>query len=588
MKGLITASVLLISAACAMATEMLIEAESFTDRGGWVVDQQFVHSVGSPYLLAHGMGSPVKDAVTSVNVPVTGAYRVWVRTKNWVPGDWKAPGRFRVQIGGQMLAPDFGTQDGWAWQDGGKVPLEKGAREIRLKDLTGFEGRCDAICLSTDHAFVPPNDLKPLTAWRDGLAARPAAPESAGKFDLVVVGGGIAGCGAAMAAELQGLRVALIQDRPVLGGNASREIRVHTLGIHSRQGGVLTKIDTEHWPNGSAKAIKDGEKRQRSMDATDVTQFLNWRAYGVNKKDNRIVSVDAQNIETGKRLRFEAPVFIDSTGDGWIGYWAGADYRYGRESRDEFDEGWDKHGELWSPEKADNRVMGSSVLWNSHRLKEPSDFPDVPWAMDVAGKHKAINGEWYWEFSADDLHQIEDAEQIRDHMFRAIYGSFGNAKKNPENANVALKWVAYIAGRRESRRLMGDYIYTMKDVTESRQFPDTVVQEKRAIDVHYQRHLHKPGYVDFLSEALFLRGGIYSIPFRCLYSRNVENLMMAGRCFSCSHIGLGGPRVMNTTGQMGIATGYAAALCVQHNTTPRVVGQQHIKKLRSLVGFEGE
>jgi hypothetical protein len=318
------------------------------------------------------------------------------------------------------------------------------------------------------------------------------------------------------------------------------------------------------------------------MDATSVHQFLEWRASGVEMDGNRIVSVDARHTVTGKTLRFSAPRFIDCTGDGWIGYWAGADFRYGRESRHEFDEGWDKHGELWSPEKPDNRVMGSSVLWNSHRLDNDSDFPEVPWAMDVAKEYQAINGEWQWEYSADHLNQIDDAEEIRDHMFRAIYGSFSNAKKNPENAKVALQWVAYIAGKRESRRLMGDYIYTLKDVTQHREFPDSVVEEVREIDVHYQKTLNGLPQ-DFLSEALFRSTEVYFIPFRCLYSRNIENLMMAGRCFSCSHVGLGGPRVMNTTGQMGIATGYAAALCEKYDTTPRGIYENHIDELRGLI-----
>ena len=166
--------------------------------------------------------------------------------------------------------------------------------------------------------------------------------------------------------------------------------------------------------------------------------------------------------------------------------------------------------------------------------------------------------------------------RIRDHLLRAIYGSFANAKKDPKNAAVALKWVAYVAGKRESRRLMGDYIYTMQDMAQRREFPDAVVEEKREIDSHYQ--LAETGSPsDFLSEAMFHpTGGLYYIPFRSLYSRNIGNLMMAGRCFSCSHIGLAGPRVMKTCGQMGIATGYAAALCKKHGATPREVGRQHI------------
>ena len=558
----------------AMAAEVLVEAEGFADKGGWVVDQQFIQQMGSSYLLAHGMGKPVDDAVTTVAFPVAGKYRVWVRTKNWVPGAWEAPGRFQLKVGSHLLPVEFGTKEGWGWQGGGMVEVLNKPTPVRLVDLTGFEGRCDAIYFSTEPDAVPPDPAK----------RKPKTPTEVMKFDLVVVGGGIAGCGAALAAERQGLNVALIHDRPRLGGNASDEVRVHTLGIHGKAKDILSGLDTGHWKNGSAEAVGDTDKRHKTMEASGVRLFLPWRAYGVEMDGNRIKSVDARHIAKDKTIRLEAPVFIDCTGDGWIGYWAGADFRYGRESRNEFDEGWGKHGGLWSPESPDNWVMGSSVLWNSQRLAGPSTFPDVPWAMDVAGNHSAINGEWQWEYSNNDLNQIDDAEEIRDHMFRAIYGSFHNAKKNPEHANVALKWVAYIAGRRESRRLMGDYVYTMKDVTEQRQFPDMVVTEKRAIDVHYQEKL-KGKEVDFLSEAFFLRGGNYYIPFRCLYSRNIENLMMAGRCFSCSHVGLGGPRVMRTTGQMGVATGNAAALCIEHNTTPRGVYENHLAELRKLCGY---
>jgi len=174
--------------------------------------------------------------------------------------------------------------------------------------------------------------------------------------------------------------------------------------------------------------------------------------------------------------------------------------------------------------------------------------------------------------------------EIRVHTL-GIYGSFANAKRHPKNAIVALKWVAYVAGKRESRRLMGDYIYSMQDATERREFPDTVVEEERELDTHYQRK-ETGSKQDFLSKAIFRKtGGHYYIPFRCFYSKDISNLMMAGRCFSCSHIGLSGPRVMNTCAQMGVATGYAAALCKKHGKLPRQVGQKHIKELRTLIGY---
>jgi hypothetical protein len=210
-------------------------------------------------------------------------------------------------------------------------------------------------------------------------------------------------------------------------------------------------------------------------------------------------------------------------------------------------------------------------------------FHEVPWAMDVAGSYSAIKGEWQWEFSRNDLNQINDAEYIRDHMFKAIYGSFYNAKKQPGNANLALEWVSYLVGKRESRRLTGDYVYTFSDERNMVEFPDAVVMEKRNIDVHYQLIEADSAKPDFLSEALYYKVDHYYIPYRSLYSRNIKNLLMAGRCFSCSHIGLGGPRVMHTTGQMGVAVGYAASLCKKYSTNPRGIYNDHLEELKNLI-----
>ncbi len=564
---------------------ILIEAEAFVDKGGWSVDQQFVEQMGSPYLLAHGLGKPVANATTTVDVPTAGAYRVWVRTKNWVPGDWKAPGRFHVLLNGRRLQPEFGTLEGWQWQDGGTIDLPAGAARLELEDLTGFDGRCDAIYMTADSGDRPPADLQSLRTWRNRLHGIPQTPPSAGKFEVVVVGGGIAGCAASLAAAEQGLRVALVHDRPVLGGNGSGEIRVHTIGITGYAQRLLSQINSEHWPNGSELALEDDIKRHRTMDAmTSIKQYLRWRAYGVRMQGNRIAQVHARHTETGEVLAFEAPTFIDCTGDGWIGYWAGAEHRYGRESRNEFGEGWEQHGDLWSPEKPDKRVMGVSLLWNSDATSAPAAFPEVPWAAEVAKDHAAAKGEWFWEYSSNELDMIDDAEHIRDHVLRAIYGTFANAKKKSEYATHELKFVGYLSGKRESRRLMGDYIYTLEDMEEGRTFPDAVVTETRDVDLHFQRDYKDPDYpYDFLSTALFKRVPQYYIPFRCLYSKNIGNLMMAGRCFSCSHAGLGGPRVMNTCGQMGAATGYAASLVARYGTTPRGVYEDHLDELVALV-----
>ena len=564
--------------------EVLIEAESFKEKGGWVVDPQFVGQMGSPYLLAHGLGIPVKNARAEINLESTGKYYVWVRTKNWVSGNWEAPGRFRLLVNGSELEETLGTGDEkWSWQYAGMTSPEETSIVIELKDLTGFEGRCDAVYMSTVKK-VPPDEAGELSAWRRAILGETDIPVKSEEFDLVVVGGGIAGCAASIAAAEQGMKVALVHDRPVLGGNASSEIRVHTEGITWKSDRILSMLNTVWWPNGSPDAAQDDKKRHDNINRYEnIKVFLNWRAYNAKSHSGYVTSIDARHTSTGETMSFSAPLFIDCTGDGWIGYWAGAEFMYGREDSTEYNENWDRYKELWSPGSADNKVMGSSVLWRTYDTGTAVAFPDVPWAMDVADDYSATSGTWKWEFSRDDLHQVDDAEYIRDHMFRAIYGSFSNARKKPENGTLALEWMSYLVGKRESRRLKGDYIYTFNDERDMVEFPDAVVMEKRNIDVHYQQIEADSSQPDFLSEALYYQVDHYYIPYRSLYSRNINNLFMAGRCFSSSHIGLGGPRVMNTTGQMGVAVGYAASLCKKYSTNPRGIYEAHLDELKDLI-----
>ncbi|MDX1768272.1 FAD-dependent oxidoreductase [Arenibacter troitsensis] len=566
-----------------ISQDMLLEAESFDDKGGWVVDPQFIEQMGSSYLLAHGMGEPVKNAKTEVNFKKDGEYKVWVRTKNWVPGEWKAPGRFQIKVNGLVLENTLGLRSGWGWEYAGAVQITNKKNTLELVDLTGFNGRCDAIYFTTSDV-EPPSSMKKLATWRKTVVMEPVAPKVTKKYDLVVVGGGIAGCAAAIAAAEEGLQVALIHDRPVLGGNASSEIRVHTLGIYGNFERILKKLDTEHYPNGSPEAHKDQIKRDNSVKSYEnISLFLNWRAYDAKAVENKINYVDARQTATGERIRFEAPLFVDSTGDGWIGFWAGAEFSYGRESVDKYGEEWKEHGELWSPKQPDNAVMGSSVLWRSYEAEQVAQFPEVPWAMPVARDYAKVKGEWQWEFSRNDLHQIDDAEEIRDHMLRAIYGSFANAKKQPENANRKLEWVSYLVGKRESRRLVGDYIFTLNDAKTGRTFTDGVVEETREVDVHYQTVLEDEKNPDFISEALFYKTPKYYIPYRSLYSKNINNLFMAGRNFSTSHVGLGGPRVMRTTGQMGAAVGFAASLCKKYDVSPRDIYTGYLNEYMDLI-----
>ena len=214
------------------AANIWIEAESFEQKGGWLVDQQMIEGMGSPYLIAHGLGTPVKDAQTNVRIDTAATYNVYVRTYNWT-APWHpstGPGGFKVAINGKRLPVTVGqTGDRWQWQKAGTVSLKRGMATLALCDLTGFDGRCDAVCLSTS-PVPPPEGYEALKRYRDKMLRRDQHVRSAGVFDLVVVGGGVAGMSAAVAAARLGLKVALVQNRPVLGGNNSSEVRVHLGG----------------------------------------------------------------------------------------------------------------------------------------------------------------------------------------------------------------------------------------------------------------------------------------------------------------------------------------------------------------------
>ena len=545
---------------------VLVEAESFSDPGGWVIDQQFIPSMGSPYLLAHGMGEAVENASTDVDFPSKGDYHYWLRTKDWIPDHADSPGIFKLIVNSKEQMPVFGTnKSGWQWIYGGKVKISSTSVKIELKDLTGFEGRCDAIYFSIDKKDFPPETLEEMAAWRTeklGLAAS----KQAGQFDLVVVGGGIAGCCAAVAAARQGLSVALINDRSVLGGNASKEVRVHTEGLALYS--IVKELNTEWYPNGHENAIPTNDTIMEVVEnEKNITVFLDTYVNGVSKSGNKITLVSGFNTKTSEKIHFKGDYFVDATGDGWVGYYAGARYMTGREAKSEFNE-------TLAPEKGDGMTMGNTVLWNSYDAGTSSSFPNVPWAMNVAKDYKVKGGEWFWEYGMN-LNTIYDAEEIRDHLFRAIYGTWANVKADSENASLKLKWMAYIAGKRESRRIVGEYILKEEDVINRPDFKDGFIEEKRYIDIHYP----KAGKYDFLSYAAFTKIQRYKIPYRCLISKDIPNLFLAGRCFSATHVGLGSPRVMHTTAQMGVVVGYAAVLCKENNCLPIDVYNNHLETL---------
>ena len=266
------------------AATLFVEAEAFEKKGGWFIDQQFMEQMGSPYLLAHGMGRPVADAETTLTVPAPGEYRVLARTRNWVARwhpDAEAPGRFRVLVDGRPLPAELGAgKNGeWHWQEAGRIKLAAGRVRLALHDLTGFDGRCDALVLTDEASFTPPGDVRALEQLRRAHKAVTDAPVPV-ETDLVVVGGGVAGICAAISAARLGLTVALIHNRPVLGGNNSSEVRVHlggrtNIGPYPRLGDVVNEIGPKAGGNAKPASQYEDERKLAAVRAEkNIRLFL--------------------------------------------------------------------------------------------------------------------------------------------------------------------------------------------------------------------------------------------------------------------------------------------------------------------------
>lgn len=573
------------------AAELLLEAESFGQKGGWVVDQQFMDRMGSPYLLAHGLGRSVGDAVASVEFSERGVYHVYVRTYNWT-SPWYAgegPGRFCLSVGGRRLAAELGGRgDCWEWQYAGKVAVRKLRTEVALHDLTGFDGRCDAVYFSTEMR-EPPAEAKELAAFRDRLSNRPAEPQDAGEYDLVVVGGGLAGMCAAVSAARLGCRVALLNDRPVLGGNNSSEVRVLLggrigIGPYPELGNMVKEFAS---PKGMNAGTPDYYQDERKMDFVknepNVTLFLGYRANAVSMEGRRITGIVAQQVESGERMAFRAPVYADCTGDGAVGYLAGADYLMGRESRAQF-------GELEAPEKPDSMTMGASVQWYSVEDSGASKFPRFEYGLKFSDGscERVIRGQWTWETGMF-RNQVDDFERIRDYGLLAVYSNWSylknDLKENGEFRDRRLEWVAYVAGKRESRRLIGDYVLKEDDIRRYVFHEDGTAATSWSIDLHYPDSVNGRYFPGGEFKAISVQIPIhpYPIPYRCFYSRNVDNLFMAGRNISVTHVALGTVRVMRTTGMMGEVVGMAASLCREHGVLPRDIYRYHLDELKALM-----
>lgn len=572
---------------------VFLETESFTDKGGWVIDQQSFVVQGSSYLMAHGMGRPVNDATTTVSFPKKGKYQIWVRTKDWAPFP-KGPGKFQVRLNNQPLPMIFGESgsDEWKWYYGGETNVTTDQVAVALHDLTGFNGRCDAILFTNAPNFTPPNKLEDLNAFRNKVLNLTGKTADAGHFDLVVVGGGIAGTCAALSAARMGLKVALIQDRPVLGGNNSSEVRVHLMGDtdknhYPKLGRIVREMDNGDPGNGNPDAKEYGDARKTAIVKSErnIRLFLNTHVYKVEKDKDKIVAVVGRDIATNKETRFEGTYFSDCTGDGTVGYLAGADYRFGRESKAET-------GESLAAEKTDDFTLGTSNLWASLERDTVSSFPELPWALPFSDEYHIdeARSDWQWETGFGNYNTITDAEKIRDHNLRAIFGNWSYLKNNKKEkySKRELAWVAYIGGKRESRRLLGDHVLNQMDIQEGKQYPDGTVTATWTIDLHFPDPKNSKYFdgQEFFAGTKHIKVAPYTIPYRCLYSKNISNLFMAGRNISTTHVAFGSTRVMRTCGMMGEVVGFASYVAKKYNTSPRGVYQDHLPEFMAIIKDE--
>jgi hypothetical protein len=532
---------------------ILIEAEDFHNYGGWVLDSQFETQMGSPYLLAHGLGRPVADATTVATIPNAGEYEVWVRAKDWVPSHH--PGRFTLSINSTTLETVFGANgEDWSWQSAGKVSLPQGDVTLVLHDLTGFNGRCDAIYLSIDGTTPPDTVDDASRAWRKALRGLPEQPVDAGDFDVVVVGGGVSGCAAALTAARLGQRVALIHDRPVLGGNASKEIGLMPRGA---QGSLLKELSAR-MPDGDLVAF------QLLQAEPAASVFLDHRIVSAVTEGSRIVSVDAVKARGGHERRFKGRMFIDTSGTAILGVLAGAETLFGREARSEFDESY-------APEKADDMHHGNTLFFRTRMADHPVPFPDVPWATEVSKDYANLSGQLskvgeengpgpiaganpatpefrfgrradvfpathFWEYGQW-LDPYTSGEHVRDYLMQALFGTFSNVKRlEPEQyANLEFEWMAYVAAQGEFRRLRGDYVLTENDIRNHTRFDDMLIANDGSFCIH------------------------------------------------CAYVASSSTKFMGNGAQHGVAVAAAAFLCNQHNTTPRGLYDDHLSELGGLV-----
>lgn len=411
-------------------------------------------------------------------------------------------------------------------------------------------------------------------------------------FDVCVVGGGMAGMCAAIAAARHGAETAIVQDRPVFGGNASSEIRMHICGAHgaqNKEAGILEELQLENSyrnPSGNY-SIWDNVLYQMIAFQPHLTKFMNTTCIGCETEgggaDKRIASIKCWTLSSQTVHTIGAKVFIDCSGDSVLAPASGAAYRRGREARSEFNESIE-------PTVGDDKTMGNSILLQIRKTDSPQPFIAPKWAYrfespkDLPNRIRGLSGGNFWWIELGGLSDtIGDAEEIRDRLLKAAWGVWdyikNRAPEKKQAENWALEWLGSVPGKRENRRYEGDHILNQNEVRAGGKFKDIVAYGGWSMDDHHPAGLLYPGNPTIFHPA----PSPYGIPYRSMYSRNVRNLMFAGRNISVTHAALSSTRVMATCSTIGQAVGTAAALSVALGLSPRNVYPQHTERLQHLL-----
>ncbi len=402
--------------------------------------------------------------------------------------------------------------------------------------------------------------------------------------DVLVAGGGAAGVPCALAAARCGARVVLCHNRPVLGGNASSEVRMHIVGANgtgcfdrgeelvteAREGGIIEEIRLENCvrnPQRSASMF-DLILYEKCRAEPNLTLLLNTTLLAVEKSEDRIDAAIADRQSTEDRFRIKAKIFVDCTGDGRLGVEAGAAFMEGRESREQF-------GESLALDMADPHRLGSTILLQARKHDRPMLFVAPDWAREFSAEDLRLRlyanpgeeeptheyGYWWAEWGGT-LDTIKDNEQIRDELLAVTLGIWNHIKNGPgkdrfQADNWALDWIGFLPGKRESRRFIGKHVLTEKDILESREFEDAIGYGGWSLDLHPPEGVAAPEKEPCVQHPV---PHLYDIPLRCCEARDIRNLMFAGRNISATHVAFSSTRVMATCAVIGQGVGTVAAL----------------------------